>query len=582
MTRAQAREPVLREPLRLWPGVVIVVVQWLVRIVVPRVTHEPTALALGLLGGVFGGALAVLVWWVFFSRAPRLDRWGALALIVVAMAVTPRFLHESVRTGNAGLQFYFQATPVVSLALVAWAVASRRLADRPRRATMVATILLACGIFTLLRSDGITGEGNPQFAWRWSPTDEERLLDQASDEPIALAASALEAPHTEIGWPGLGGPDRDVTVPGVRLETDWSRSPPVELWRRPIGPGVSSFAARGDLLYTQEQRGEDEIVACYRVTTGEPVWRHHDKTRFWDSYVGAGPRATPTLSEDRIYTFGATGILNALDARDGTLVWSRDAAADTGAELPFWGFVSSPLVIDDLVIVHTDALVAYEAATGEQRWIGEAVGETYSSPHLLTLDGVEQILLMTQVGAQSVAPADGKVLWENPWPGIGIMQPTLTADGDLLIVMTSEMAIPIGTRRIAVTHEAGRWTLAELWTSDRLKPSFSPMVVHQGQAFGFDGSILASIDVETGERSWKGGRFGSGQLLLLPDQDLLLILSERGELALVEAAPDKFRELARFPAIEGKTWTQPALVGDVLLVRNSQEMAAFRLALAGG
>jgi hypothetical protein len=143
------------------------------------------------------------------------------------------------------------------------------------------------------------------------------------------------------------------------------------------------------------------------------------------------------------------------------------------------------------------------------------------------------------------------------------------------------MAVPIGTRRIAVEHRASGWTVEERWTSIRLKPSFSAMVVHEGHAFGFDGRLLACIDVEDGERKWKGGRYGSGQLLLLPDQDLLLVVSEEGELALVAATPDRYTELARVPAIEGKTWNQPVLVGDILLVRNGEEMAAFRLSLVG-
>jgi outer membrane protein assembly factor BamB len=283
-----------------------------------------------------------------------------------------------------------------------------------------------------------------------------------------------------------------------------------------------------------------------------------------------------------VYTLGATGILNALHAADGTVVWSRNAASDTDAKLPLWGFVSSPLVVDDLLIVHAGTLVAYDLATGEPRWFGPAKVGSYNSPHLLTIDGVPQILLLSHAGATSVAPADGTLLWEHAWPGIGIMQPALTAEGDVLISMIDGGASPIGTRRIAVAHGPGGWTVEERWTSIGLKPSFSPVVVHEGHAFGFDGRLLACIDVEDGERRWKGGRYGSGQLLLLPDQDLLLVLSEQGELALVRATPDQFTELARFPAIEGKTWNQPALVGDVLLVRNGQEMAAFRLSLAGG
>ena len=270
-----------------------------------------------------------------------------------------------------------------------------------------------------------------------------------------------------------------------------------------------------------------------------------------------------------------------LDAGDGGVVWSRNAASDTNTKVPEWGFASSPLVVDDVVIAAAGGqLVAYDRATGDLRWFGPEGGNSYSSPHLLTIDGVAQILLLSEAGATGVAPADGRLLWEHSWPGSPIVQPAQTADGDVLISVTGDIG-GNGVRRIAVAHGPGGWTVEERWTSIRLKPYFNDFVVHDGHAFGFDGRILACIDLEDGERRWKGGRYGSGQLVLLADQDLLLVVSEQGELALVGATPDQFTELARFPAIEGKTWNHPALVGDVLLVRNSEEMAAFRLSLAG-
>ena len=608
MTIAQTGEPTPQKPLRLWPGVVAVVLQWLARFVAP--VFVPAATLFGVLGGVVGG-LAVVVWWVFFSRAPWSERLGAVALMIVALFATSRIVHVSIATGAQGMLFPILAVPVLSLAFVAWAVASRRLSYGPRRASMAATILLACGVLALVRTGGFTADFDNDLAWRWAKTPEERLLAQADDEPAARpsALAAAEIPKeslgdkagggpavpsaapaaakigpaapaaaaTGAGWPGFRGPNRDGVVRGARIATDWSSSPPVELWRRPIGPGWSSFAVGGGRLYTQDQRGDDEVVACYDVTTGKPVWRHRDAARFWESNAGPGPRATPTLSNGRVYTLGATGILNVLDAGDGAVVWSRNAASDTGAEVPDWGIAGSPLVVDYLVIVAASgSLAAYDLATGTPRWFGPRGGASYSSPYLLTIDGVAQILLLRSSGATSVALADGTLLWEHPWPGYPIVQPALTANGDILISVSDGS----GTRRLAVAHGPNGWTVQERWTSLGLKPYFNDFVVHNGHAFGFDGNILACIDLEDGKRKWKGGRYGHGQLVLLPDQDVLLVLSEEGELALVKAAPDQFTELARFPAIEGKTWNHPVVVGDVLLVRNDQEMVAFRLSLA--
>jgi outer membrane protein assembly factor BamB len=580
----------VRKPLRLWPGVVIAILLCLARFVAPYVA--PDAMMYGVLGGVAGGA-AIVLWWLFLSRARWFERLGAVALMIIALLGTKRIVHESIAGGAMGFLFPIMTIPILSIAFVGWAVATRRLPDGLRRITMAATILAACGAMALIRTGGFNGSFQNDFHWRWTKTPEERLVAQLRIEPVALppapAATLPPAPavtlppapaktETEVSkWPGFRGPHRDSVIPGVRIKTDWTASPPVKLWRRPVGPGWSSFAVRGDLIYTQEQRGPDEVVACYQLTTGKPVWAHRDKARFYESNGGPGPRGTPTLSNGRVYTFGATGIVNALNADDGAVVWSRNAATETDAKTPDWGFASSPLVADDMVFVAASGnLAAYDAATGTRRWTGPARGVSYSSPQLATIDGLKQVLLLSSAGLASFAPADGALLWEHPWKGYPIVQPALTADGDVLISVSDSS----GTRRLAAARAASGWTVEERWTSIGLKPYFNDFVVHNGHAFGFDGSILACIDLKDGKRVWKGGRYGNGQLVLLADQDLLLVLSEQGELALVGATPDQFTELARFQAIEGKTWNHPVLAGDVLLVRNGEEMAAFRLSLA--
>jgi len=624
-----ANEQTLKSSLRLWPAKVALVL-FLIRYIVPVIV--PSTGGLGILAGAIG-VLIVVVWWLFFSRAAWSERLAAIALIAVALAATSRFVHMSITGGMMGLMLWVYGVPSMCFALATWAIVTNGMRDGLRRAALVAAVLTTGVVWTLLRTDGIISGGS-QFAWRWTPTAEERLLamDPAplpgpvpaatpiasapvdpgvtappaapaiasptapaippASDVVTTAAGSGESGSGRIEWPGFRGPARDAVVHGVRIDTDWSTSPPKEIWRRPIGPGWSSFAVHGNLVYTQEQRGDDEVVSCYELATGKPVWMHRDKIRFWESNGGAGPRATPTLAAGRVYAMGATGMLNALDAKTGAVIWARNAAKDTGATLPGWGFAGSPLVVGDLVIVATSGKMAgFDAATGTPRWIGPAGLAGYSSPHLMTIDGVAQIVLVNGSGTTSVSPVDGTVLWQHAWApgGAAIVQPAQMPEGDVVINAIA-MTGGQGTRRLALKQsspaQAGSapsgsaqtgWTVEERWTSNGLKPYFNDFVLHKGHAYGFDGSILASIDLATGKRNWKGGRYGEGQLLLLADQDVLLVLSEEGDVALVGATTDQFKEITRFKAVEGKTWNHPVVVGDMLLVRNGEEMAAFRL-----
>lgn len=600
-----------RKALRLWPGVVIAVLALAARFLLPALV--PGGMMFGVLGMAAGGLL-ILLWWLLLSRAPWAERLGALVVMAVALAVSYQFIHVSIANGAMGRLFWGLSIPTLMLVFVVVLAATRTLADGPRRAAVAAAIVLACGSWTLLRTGGFTSEFKQDLHWRWTPTPEDRLL-ASGDEAPAVAAPAPEAPappapiasasapaapapvassaatamvqpasltiaplrpQPPAEWPGFRGPERNGVVRAAAIATDWSATPPTLLWRRAVGPGWSSFAVRGDLFYTQEQRGGDEVVACYRASTGAAVWRHRDPARFWESNGGAGPRGTPTLSNGRVYAFGATGVLNSLDAVTGAVAWSRNVATDASRNLPGWGFSASPLVVGDLVVVAAGGrLAAYDAASGELRWLGPD-GGGYSSPQLAVIGGVPQVVQLSSKGAVAVAPADGKVLWQFSWEGMPIVQPAVLPDGDLL-VSTTENAMAVGVRRLAVSHGDAGWTAAERWMSTGLKPYFNDLVLHKGHAYGFDNNILACIDLADGSRKWKGGRYGSGQLVLLPEQDLLLVVSEEGDLALVKATPDQFTEVTRVPALEGKTWNHPVVVGNRLLVRNGEQMAAFQL-----
>ena len=564
--------PAPQNPLRLWPGVVIVVLQFISLYAPGYLAPGTMVMFYGMMASFTLGTLLLLIWWLFFSRARWSDRLGGFALLVLVHGTAVVLADPTAKmvTLLPGLPW-----------LCAIFVASLFFG---KRAVTVAVVLVASLGWTLVRTDGVTGTMGSQYAWRWSATAEERFL--ASDASVVPGEVRGEAEAVETAaWPGFRGAARDDVLTGVTINSDWSLNPPQEIWRRPVGPGWSSFALVGNRLCTQEQRDQDEVVVCYDAATGEPIWLYAYPARFWEVMGGAGPRATPTYHDGRLYTLGATGVLNCLDAATGEPVWTRNIADDTGAPVPDWGFASSPLVVDDLVIVHAagapegEAVVAYDLASGEPRWFGQAGGASYSSPHLTTIDDVRQVVMITGEGAFGLEVETGEALWKHEWlldsNGSRVLQPAILEDGRGILIGTS---FGMGTRRISVSSDgSGAWTANEDWTSRGLKPYFNDLVVHRGTAFGFDGNILAAIDVSTGERVWKGGRYGNGQMLLLPDQDLLLVLSERGELALVRASTERFEELARIPALDGKTWNHPIVVDGVVYLRNAEEAAAYRL-----
>ena len=604
--------------LRMWPAAIIIVLQLIGMFVVPSLMED--AGPVPIMAVVAGGAL-LLLWWLLASGAPWLERFAVLVPMALAVPVLPFLAHPSIAGAGQDMLIKILPVPLMMWGLAAWAALTRRSSTATRVAALLVAIVVSCIPLLITRTNGVGGSAGFDVRWRWTPTAEDLLLAQNEPDPPppaaasasarqetgelrrdpAVAASGREggpvapvpsapalapdapaapaapvAPAAPAEWPGFRGAHRDGVAHGVLINTDWSASPPVQMWRRSVGPGWSSFAVHGDLLYTQEQRGDDEIVGCYRVSTGEPVWRHRDAVRFYESNGGAGPRATPTLYGDRVYAHGATGVLNALNARTGKKIWSRDVAADTGRAVPEWGFASSPLIVDDIVVVAAaGTLAAYDLDTGAPRWKGPSYGGSYSSPHLATFDGVKHIILLGGPGVISMG-VDGAKLFEYPWEPGPITQPALTADGDI-IVNTIAMTGGMGTRRLHVTRGASGWNIEERWTSNGLKPYFNDLVVHKGNAYGFDNNILSSINLETGARNWKGGRYGNGQMVLLADQDLLLLTSEEGEVVLVSATPDAHKEIARFPVLNAKTWNHPVVVRDVLLVRNGEEMAAFRL-----
>jgi outer membrane protein assembly factor BamB len=335
-------------------------------------------------------------------------------------------------------------------------------------------------------------------------------------------------------------------------------------------------------LVTQEQRDQQESVVCYDANSGEEIWVHDDAVRFEESLAGAGPRGTPTFVDGRIYSLGAKGTLNCLQAETGKVIWSHDVAADAElapGDLPVWGYSISPLVVDGFVIVFAGGKkdksgLAYQAVDGKLIWTAAAGAQSYSSPQLVTLVGVKQVLMDDNKALSSLNPADGKILWSYPAQNtmaLPMLQPHQTPSGGVLAATDSGLTL------LDVKKDDDNWTVAPQWTSNRFRPNFNDFVVHGSHMYGLDDGILCCFDLASGERLWKKGRYGHGQLLLLADQNAVLVASDKGELILANVNPQGHEVLGRFQAIEGKTWNSPVLAGNRVYVRNGEEMAGYEL-----
>lgn len=464
--------------------------------------------------------------------------------------------------------------------LVLWFALLSRVPWKLRLLTLALAGLGAFGLSKALRVEGTTdGRGLPRLVWRWSESPERRYASPpATKETKAVTADTKVSGAADV--PQFFGPDRDGTVRGANLARDWTAQPPKELWRQTIGEGWPAFAVVGGRAFTQEQRGDAELVTCYELLTGRLLWAHTNLVRFSEWQGGDGPRATPTVDRGRVFAIGGTGILNCLEADSGRMIWSRDVLGENKLPNLTWGISGSPLVFDDAVVVtggftSGPTLFAYERSSGKPLWAVGTDKSGYSSPVLTTLAGKRVVLCVNASSVTALEPATGKLLLNHPWAKDNwpkASQPVLLPDDRVFI----SAGYGMGCEMLKITAAGDGQLAAEvLWKNKMMKTQFNSAGLHEGFLYGLDDGLLACVDAATGERKWKDGRYGSGQTLLV--DDLILVQAERGFVALVAAKPDGFEELARLEALTSKTWNHPTLAGRYLLVRNDREAVCYEL-----
>jgi len=498
--------------------------------------------------------------------------------------------------GLDGMCFYL-ALGFVALIAVVLSIVYLRPSKRTLAITGVLIVMACFGSSKLFRIDGYYGNRTPRIAWRWTPEAELQIKTYLTSKTRIERIPVPIDFYTPSGndFPELLGKDRMAKVNHVELATNWKLQPPTLLWRHPVGLGWSSFAVVGDAAVSLEQRDENECVVCYEVRTGVELWCHSELTRFKHEY-GDGPRSTPTIRDGRVFSMGATGVLTCIDFKSGELVWKQSVFTDAKSQnLPF-GMSGSPLVYQGMVIVTPGAgvgasAIAYSTDTGSEIWRSGDDQASYASPVAATLCGQMQILSFDGAGLQSYA-TDGKTLWLQPWvtqgeSRVNVAQPMVLGPDEIdQSAGTDDSGNPWakvlissgydkGTALLKITRAGKDWFSEIIWESKQLKSKLSNFVVYQNYAYGLDNGLLTCIDLKDGERVWKRGRYGHGKLLLV--KDILLIQAESGEILLVAATPDAHTELAKSEALSSKTWNNLALAGDVLVVRNDREAAAFTL-----
>lgn len=423
----------------------------------------------------------------------------------------------------------------------------------------------------------------------------EQQMGNATDAPETRSETTAEAPPRAPApatdepapagsryWIRFRGPRMDGHYDQLPIRFDWPPDGLPLLWRQPVGGGYASFVVAEGLAFTIEQRRDREVVAAYDLKTGTEIWTDSWQAEFRESMGGDGPRATPTWHEGLVYALGATGELRALDARSGELRWSRNILSENGASNLDWGMAASPLVVDEKVVVlpggpHGRSVVAYDRLTGEPVWTSLDDPQAYTSPMLVRLAGERQILVVSRERAMGLRPEDGSLLWEYPWTtsfGVNAAQPLLLGENRFFL----SAGYGHGAAVVEIDREGSAFSAETVWETHSMKNKFTSSVLHEGYIYGLDEAILACIDARTGERMWKGGRYGYGQVVLASGH--LIVSTERGELVLVKASPERHQELASFDAVSGKTWNHPALSDGILLIRNTTEMAAFRIGLS--
>lgn len=418
------------------------------------------------------------------------------------------------------------------------------------------------------------------------------LLRSLAACPIAVSLPVVVTPIIQqpsaayAQWTQWGGPKGDFKVDAKGLASTWPEEGPKKLWSRELGEGYSAILADGGRLYTMYRAEGKETVIALDAKTGKTLWEQPYESAPHETHVmqfGDGPRSTPLIVGDRLYTIGIAGKMHCLAKEDGKVYWSKDLWSDLGGTALNHGYSSSPILYKDFIIVlvggEGHSIVALDRLSGSVVWQKHDFENSYSTPKVITLEGHDH--LITFMGSEIVGldPTTGDLQWSyeigNQWKQ-NVCPPVWGPDNHLLFA-TPEA----GARGVKLARNGDKVQVKELWSTRKIQFYHTNAIGIGDYVYGSTGgstggpAFFAAINTRTGEIAWRERGFAKATSLLADDK--MLILDEDGQLALATVSPEKLTVHAKANILEKVAWTAPTLVGKTLYVRDKKMIHALDL-----
>lgn len=399
---------------------------------------------------------------------------------------------------------------------------------------------------------------------------------------LAYAQDAKSA----TDWTGWLGPNRDGWVDYFKPPQTWPDEL-IKVWQIEVGTGYGSPLVAGDRVYQHARQGEDEVVWCLALSTGETIWSKSDSVPFkiggGGDFHGKGPKSSPVLADGRIFTMSIAGDLSARDAETGELLWRSDYGSRFKKNHPYWGASTSPIVAGDRVLVHfgTDdagLLVALDAKTGQETWSLSGDGPSYSSPLVVEIDGTRQLVEWNHNALVGVELDSGTKLWEFPFPHAGTNQnmPTPAFHEGLALVGGENR----GIYAVKPQQKNDNWTAEAVWHQTRVALDMSSAVINDGLLYGFshyNSGQFFCLEPSTGDILWQGpGRTGDNVMFLsIPGHVVAMV--DTGELQIIAAKGKDSEVIQSYRVSEQPTWAPPVLLEAGVLVKDLNTLTRWKL-----